>query len=132
MSKHLPNVALFFQKYYNSLTCIDGLKSYWFIEDLALEAIKGVIGARLRFARDYFYKMTKNGEDRPCVMEGLNYDRIYPKQSISQYGYKCPVSWKLKKKYVHCCQRPEFAVLYQNQFFYFASVVERDIFCKDP
>lgn len=50
LSKNIPNVALFFQKYYNSLTSIDGLKSCWFMEDRALEAIEKTVSARLAFA----------------------------------------------------------------------------------
>jgi len=55
LSKSIPNVAVFFQKYYNSLTSIDGLKSFWFVEDRALEAIEKTLSARLNFARDNFF-----------------------------------------------------------------------------
>jgi len=55
LGKHTPNVAVFFQKYYNSLTSIDGLKSCWFIEERALEAIEKTLSARLNFARDNFF-----------------------------------------------------------------------------
>ena len=83
LSKHTPNVAVFFQKYYNSLTSIDGLKSCWFIEDRALEAIEKTVSARLVFARDNFFKMSQNGEDRCCIMENMNYDRSYVKKALS-------------------------------------------------
>ena len=56
LSKHIPHVALFYQKYYNSLTSIDSLKSCWFMEDRALEAIEKTVSARLAFARDNFFK----------------------------------------------------------------------------
>jgi hypothetical protein len=114
LGKHVPHVALFFQKYYNSLTSIDGLKSCWFMEDRALEAIEKTVSARQAFARDSFFKLSKNGEDRCCVMENMNYDRCYVKKALSQYSYICPVSWKQSKKFINCCHRPEYTVLYQN------------------
>jgi adenylate/nucleoside-diphosphate kinase len=90
--------------------------------DLALDAIQKTLKARLEFARDFYF------QERPCVMEGLGYDRILMKKSISQYGYMCPVSWKVYKKFVNCTHRPEFTVLYQNFFYYFAGAEERSIF----
>jgi hypothetical protein len=123
---------VFFQKYYNSLTSIDGLKSCWFIEDRALEAIEKTVSARLVFARDNFFKMSKNGEDRCCIMENMNYDRSYVKKALSQYNYICSVSWKQNKKFINCCHRPEYTVLYQNLFYYFAGPAERAIFVANP
>lgn len=38
--KELPQVAYFWQKYYGSLSVIDGMKSKWYIETLTLEAIE--------------------------------------------------------------------------------------------
>lgn len=70
--------------------------------------------------------------DRPCIMENLNYDRFLVKQSLSQYGYMCPVSWKTNKKFVNCAQKPQNCVLYNHAFYFFDSKVERDIFVKNP
>ena len=114
MSKHLPETAFFFQKYYNSLSNIDGLKSRWFTEDVTLEALEKTMKARLSFARDYFFKYISHGEERPCVMQDLNYDRKFLKQSLSQYKYVCPVTWRQGKRFANCVQRPEFAVLYSH------------------
>jgi hypothetical protein len=44
----------------------------------------------------------------------------------------CPVSWKVHKKFVNCCHNAENAVLYNNYFYYFASIEDRDIFVKNP
>ena len=44
----------------------------------------------------------------------------------------CPVSWKMSKKFVSCCQSPEFTVLYRHVFYYFKSLAERDIFLRNP
>jgi adenylate/nucleoside-diphosphate kinase len=79
ISKQQPLAAYFFQKFYNSLTVIDGLKSRWFVETLALEAVEKCMKARLQFARDYFFKKDKHGFERPCIMENMNYDRVYLK-----------------------------------------------------
>lgn len=83
----------------------------------------------MEFARDYWYNAS---ELRPCVMENMGIDRIYFKQSLSQYGYLCPVSWKMHKKFIHCCHRPEYAALYRHVFYFFNSAKERDIFVKNP
>lgn len=40
LSKNLPQMVYFFQKYYNSVTSVDGLKSKWFMEDVTLNSIK--------------------------------------------------------------------------------------------
>jgi adenylate/nucleoside-diphosphate kinase len=44
----------------------------------------------------------------------------------------CPVSWKVYKKFVNCTHRPEYSVLYNNQFYFFAGPNERAIFCAEP
>lgn len=124
--KSIPETGFFYNKYYNSLVPVDGQKSRWYMEDIALESLQRVSKARLEFARDLFHG------DRPCIMENLNYDRVYAKQSISQYGYMCPVSWKVQKKFINCTHSVENCVLFDNFFYYFASDVQRKIFCQDP
>jgi hypothetical protein len=124
--KSVPEAGYFFNKYFNSLVRVDGQKSKWYMEDLALESIQKTVKARLEFSRDFFHG------SRPCIMENLNYDRVYLKQSISQFGYMCPVSWKVNKKFVNCTHRIQHVVLYKHFFYYFASATERDIFVKDP
>jgi len=61
----LPQVAFFFQKFYNSVQSIDGSRSKWFIEDKAMASIQATLKARQQFSRDYFYNQS---ERRPCVM----------------------------------------------------------------
>lgn len=128
-STYLPQVSFFFQKYYNSVQSIDGCRSKWYVEDKACEAIEATLKARLQFARDYYYSQS---EARPCVMQSLNVDRCYMKASLSQYGYFCPVSWKVHKKFVSCCAAPENTVLYRHAFYYFKGPAERDIFLRSP
>lgn len=65
-------------------------------------------------------------------MQNLNIDRFYFKQSISQYGHFCPVSWKLEKKFMNCTHIPEYSVLYKNLFYFFANTEARDIFVANP
>jgi adenylate kinase family enzyme len=38
-----PQVLYFYQKFYNSVRYLDGLKSRWFIQDMALEAVQSNI-----------------------------------------------------------------------------------------
>jgi hypothetical protein len=85
-----PHVLGFFQRYYNSLTEIDGSKSKWFMEDRAMQAIQSNMHARQQFARSMFLK-------QPCLMHNLNMDRCLVKSNLSQFGYFCPVSWKNTK-----------------------------------
>lgn len=96
------------------------------MEDLALTALEKVTQARFQFARDLYFN------ERPCVLENLNYDRCLVKQSLSQYAYMCPVSWKVHKKFVNCAHKPENAVLYKDCFYFFASKADRDIFIQSP
>jgi hypothetical protein len=46
LTKNVPETAFFYQKYYNSLVSINGLKSRWYMEDLALSALEKVTQAR--------------------------------------------------------------------------------------
>lgn len=55
LEKNIPEAAFFYQKYYNSVTNIDGLKSRWFIEHVAIQSIEKNLKARFEFARDYFF-----------------------------------------------------------------------------
>ena len=48
--KNMPGMVYFFQKFYNNVTSIDGLKSKWFMEDLAVRAISNNLKARMVFA----------------------------------------------------------------------------------
>jgi adenylate kinase family enzyme len=106
-----PQVNMFFQKYYNSVTSIDGTRSRWFVENIALQAIEATLKARMQFVHNYYGTLS---EESPCVMQNMNIDRIYLKQSLSQYRYMCPVTWKMKKTFVSCAHRPEFSVLYRH------------------
>ena len=129
LAQNLPMMAFHYQKYYNSVTNIDGTKSRWYMQDLALDALQRNLTARMNFVRDYYFG---SSDQRPCVMADLHIDRCLFKQSISQFGYFCPVSWKVHKKYVSCAAVPEHCVLHQQFFYYFASAEARDVFCKNP
>jgi len=82
------------------------------------------------FACDYQH----NGRptERACRIANLHMDRIFFKQSVSQFGYFCPVAWKNEKKFVTCTHVPEFAVLYQNLFYYFFNETARETFVANP
>ena len=49
----LPGTMYFFQKYYNCVTTVDAMKSKWFIEHVAIQAISKNLEARMTFARDF-------------------------------------------------------------------------------
>lgn len=106
-----PQVNTFFQKFYNSVTSIDGSRSRWFVGHVALEALEATLKARMQFVHNYCGTLS---EESPCIMQNMNVDRCYMKQSLSQYGYICPVTWKMKKTFVSCAHRPEFSVLYRH------------------
>lgn len=100
LEEALPQTLYFFQRRYNNVTNIDGMKSRWFIQDVALQAIQANLQARMDFARDYHHGQS---EKRPCLLQNMNIDRCYFKQSISQFSHFCPVSWKNEKKYINAC-----------------------------
>lgn len=54
------------------------------------------------------------------------------KQSLSQYGYFCPVSWKVNKRFVNCVHNPNLCVLYKHDFYYFNTDKERQMFLDNP
>ncbi len=55
-------------------------------------------------------------------------DRCLVKQSLSEFRYFCPVSWRNEKQLVKCNENTEDAVLYHNFFYFFKSTAERDVF----
>jgi len=128
--KNMPAMVYFYQKYYNSVTSIDGLKSKWFVEDVATQAISAHLKSRMIFARDYQHAGYPS--ERPCLVADLHMDRCYFKQSVSQFNYFCPVSWKNEKKFIKCTHLPELAVLYKNLFYYFANEKGRELFIANP
>lgn len=46
LTKNVPETGFFYQKFYNSLVSVNGLKSRWYMEDVALSAIEKVTQAR--------------------------------------------------------------------------------------
>ena len=65
-------------------------------------------------------------------MEDLKCDRCLLKQSLSEFQYYCPVTWKNERVLVKCNNNYESCVLYKNQFYYFRSNRERDMFLSNP
>lgn len=129
-ARNMPAMVYFFHKFYHNVSSVDGTKSKWFMEDVAVRAIRSNLQARQEFARDYQH--VGQASERPCRIQNLNMDRAFFKQSISQFGYFCPVSWKTEKKYLTCTHMPELAVLYKNLFYYFASEKQRELFVANP
>lgn len=54
------------------------------------------------------------------------------KQSLSEFMYYCPVTWKNEKILIKCNENTEDVVLYKNFFYYFQSTKERDMFLSNP
>lgn len=129
MAEHRPKTLYFYQKFYNSVVNIDALKSRWFIQDMALEAIKANIQAKLSFARDFYHGKS---DGRPCLMQNMNIARELMKLSLSKFNYFCPVSFKTEKSFKHSSHLPELCILYKQQFYYFSGAKEREIFLKNP
>jgi adenylate/nucleoside-diphosphate kinase len=133
-TQNLHQAAFMYQKYYNNVVSIDGMKSKWFVQDKALNAIEANFKARINFARDYVYREATKDKmvERPCLMQDIYSDRQVFKNSLSQFGYFCPVSHKLEKKFISCTHIPEFTVLYKELFYYFADAEMRRIFVQNP
>jgi len=114
----------FFHRYYNSVVEIDGSKSNWFMEDMALQAIQDNIHARQQFAKNLCLQGC-------CNIQDLHYDRCIMKSNLSQFGYFCPVTWKNTKQLVRCTHNPENAIFFNNVFYYFCGAEERDMFIQN-
>lgn len=99
----------FYRRYYGNVCEIDMTKSKWYVQDVAIKAIQGNLGARQEFARDYYQRESSMP---PCKMKSLHMDRCLMKQSLSDFKYYCPVSWKNEKILVHCAENTEDCVLY--------------------
>lgn len=65
-------------------------------------------------------------------MGDMHVAREIMKQSLSQFRYFCPVSFKNSRTYRHASHLPECVVLYHHMFYFFAGVKERDAFIKNP
>ena len=65
-------------------------------------------------------------------MRDLHMDQCLVKQSLSDFRYYCPVTWKNEKLLVKCPENTEDCVLYDNAFYFFRSIKERDMFIANP
>jgi hypothetical protein len=65
-------------------------------------------------------------------MRDLHMDQCLVKQSLSEFRYYCPVTWKNEKLLVKCAENTEDCVLYDNAFYFFKSSKERDMFIANP
>ena len=65
-------------------------------------------------------------------MRDLHVDPCLCRQSLSQFKFYCPVTWKNEKLLVKCHENIQDSVFYQNAFYYFKSGKERDMFLKNP
>lgn len=127
-----PHVLSFYQRVYDSLVEIDGFKSKWFMEDRAITAIQQNMAARQNFARAYCFQNSPEENQRPCEIANIHCDRVLMKQSLSQFGYYCSVTWKNTKQLVKCTQDPENTVFYKNVFYYFTGRAEKELFMSNP
>ena len=122
----MPFLQAFYNDIYNNVKVIDGERSKWFVYDQAFKAIQATLGSRQAFVRDYC------SSQQMCKLQNLFCDRKLLKQSLSDFGYFCPVTWKNEKLLVKCVNNHETVVLYKTNFFYFRSLAERDQFVKNP
>lgn len=65
-------------------------------------------------------------------MRDLHMDTCLVKQSLSEFRYYCPVSWRNEKLLVNCNENTQDTVLYNNFFYFFKSTEERDVFVQNP
>ena len=71
-------------------------------------------------------------DPRACKVRNLGIDRVLLKQTLSDFKYYCPVTWKNEKLLVKCSSNKEDCVLYKNAFYYFKGTQERDLFISNP
>jgi YHS domain-containing protein len=65
-------------------------------------------------------------------LRNLGIDKCLLKQSVSEFRYYCPVTWKNEKLLVKSVSNKDDCVLYKNAFYYFRGTNERDQFIKNP
>lgn len=87
---NLPHILGFYNRIYNNLIEIDGLKSIWFMEDRALSSIQANVHSRQDFSSNLHHRL-------PCRVQDTFYDRSIMKSNLSQFGYFCSVTWKNHK-----------------------------------
>jgi len=80
---HMPQVLALYQRLYNSLCEIDGMKSKWYVNERAMSAIQANVEAKQRFARNYFFVQSEPSDSVTCEVADLNCDRVLLKASLS-------------------------------------------------
>lgn len=127
-----PQVLGFYQRIYDSLTELDGVKSKWFLHDTAMAAIEANLRARQMFSRSQCFQKNHPQGHRPSEINDLNIDRCILKASVSQFKYYCPVTWKNTKQLFKCTHNQELCVFYEDMFYYFKDQAAKDMFTSNP
>ena len=65
-------------------------------------------------------------------MQHLHLDRFLVKKSLSHFKYFCSVTWRNEKLLVNCVENFDLTVLYNEAFYYFKGIRERDLFLENP
>jgi hypothetical protein len=116
--KNLTHTSCFYLKVFNSLVEIDGMKSKWFMEDLAYEFVKANFKARQDLTIALCFNSAGTGNnpltERPLEMQNLSLDQSIYKSSLSQFGNYCPVTWKNTKILLKCNQKKDTCIYYKN------------------
>lgn len=129
---NLGQVTNFYQRIYDSVVDIDGLKSKWFVLDRASSFIEANLAARHHFVRSQCHSRDMKLVEQPTEMANLHYDKCLLKAALSQFGYYCPVTWKNTKQLVKCAQNLDLVVLYELSFYYFRGQAEKEMFLANP
>lgn len=81
LEANLPHVLAFYQRLYDSLVEIDGIKSKWYVEDRAMEVLEANLKARQHFATAQCH--VGKATERPSEVQDLHCDRALLKSSLS-------------------------------------------------
>jgi len=79
---HTPQVLGFYQRLYDSLAELDGMKSKWFLYDSAMAAVEANLRARQLFSRSQCFPPNHQTGHRPSEINDLHIDRCILKASV--------------------------------------------------
>jgi len=120
----VPLVNAYYSLRFSSVRELDGTKSFWATEDLALRETSMSISQRLAY-----YRQTAHG--RASCIDGLGFSQERVQANESAWRTYCPVSLTLGNELV-LCKDQHFAVEYKSKIYWLSSAENMRLFLDDP
>jgi YHS domain-containing protein len=120
----VPLVNSYYSLMFSNVRELDGTKSFWAIEDRALEETSLSISQRLEY-----YRRTADGK-AACIY-GLGFSPERVQKNESAWRKYCPVTLTLGNELV-ACKDSHYAVEYKSRIFWLANAENMRLFLDDP